>query len=222
MKSVYDPQSDGMWMYGGWDHTYSQQLWFLQWSQPTQVAPIVTTQAVGLPGQASIQWQLPTRARSGATIQRSVDGMHWSSIGTRLPGGLQLPFVDRAVTPGALLAYRAVVATPGNSMASAPVWVTIPASVATPPATAPAFALTATGDASLPGRIAVRCTLPARAIARVELVDVAGRLRDSRDLSSFGAGDHRVELGRALEAGVYFVRLASGDRRASLKSLVLR
>jgi hypothetical protein len=219
MKSVVDPAADGMWMYGGWDYSYSQELWFLEWSQPVTTAVIANTHAEALSDRANLQWKLPGATRGNATIERSTDGVAWKRIGLRLPSGIDLPFTDRTVTPGRQYAWRSVVATPGKDMASAPVWLTIPTDG---PAPAPiAFGLFPAGAASQPGAIAVRCALPSRGRARVQLVDVAGRVRDTRDLSGM-QGDLRIELGRNLESGMFFVRLDGMGRTAGLKRVVLR
>lgn len=221
MKTAYDASADGMWMYGGWDWTYSQQLWFLQWSQPVEPLPVATQQAFATADRAVLQWQLPTRARPAALVQRSTDGVHWRPAGRMLPAGLTLPWSDRAVTPGESYAYRMLVSANGRSMASTPVWVTIPnANTGVTPPTSLAFALRAAGTASRSGAVALSCSIPAGASARLELLDVSGRVLDSRAWS--GAGERRVELGGGLAPGVYFARLTSGAHSASLKSVVLR
>ena len=221
MKSVYDPGADGMWMYGGWDHSYSQQLWFLQWSQPTAPLAIATTDAQGHADRATLQWQLPSTPRSGVTIQRSTDGIHWTRVAARLPGGGSLPFTDRSVTSGASYAYRAIVNVPGKSMASAPSWITIPGNVGVETPGTVAFGLSSMGSPSRSGRAMVRCALPSRAAGRVDLLDVAGRVIDTRDLSIFAPGVHPIMLGRSLKSGMYFVRLVHGTRSATLKAIVL-
>ena len=218
MKAVLDPQADGMWMYGGWDYTYSQELWFLQWSQPTAPATILSTQADAFADHVTLGWQLPGATHASATIQRSTDGVTWKRVGMRFPNGLSLPFTDRGVSPGLHCAWRSVVAAPGNTMASAPVWLTIPA--AAPPSRPIAFGLRL-GAARRPGSIAVTCALPTAGPARVQLLDVAGRVRDARDLSGM-KGELPIELGRNLESGVFFARLEGMGRVARLKTVVLR
>src|SRR5258708_5891399 len=104
-------------------------------------------------------------------------------------------------------------------MSSDPAWLTMPVTGVAP--TAVAFGLRRAGTVSL-GSLVVLCSIPQRAPGRVVLLDVSGRLRDSRDLSAFGSGEHRVELGRGLEAGVYFARFTSGARTAAIKGIVLR
>jgi hypothetical protein len=62
----------------------------------------------------------------------------------------------------------------------------------------------------------MRFTLPSDAPASLELFDVAGRRVVGREVGSFGAGHHTVDLaGRAkAESGMYFVRLQQGGARA--------
>jgi hypothetical protein len=210
-----------MWMYGGWDYTYSQQLWFLQWSTPSAPMAIASTGAQAQSDRATLQWQLPISAKTRVTIERSSDGTNWIRVGARLPNGLTLPFTDAAVAEGASYAWRAVVTTPGRSMASTPVWLTIPTAsgVGSGPID---FGILPDARASRAGAIAVRCVLPARGAARVSLLDIAGRVRDRVDLTAAGPGGHRVELGRNLESGVFFVRLEAGRRNAVAKRVLLR
>lgn len=64
------------------------------------------------------------------------------------------------------------------------------------------------------GRLPVHFTLPPGVgAATLDLVDVSGRVVESRAVGSLGAGGHRMELsgGRRLPAGVYFLRLAHGN-----------
>ncbi len=219
MKAVYDANADGLWMYGGWDWTYSQQLWFLQWAKPVAPAAVTTLQAFGTGDRAVLQWNLPERARPAALVQKSRDGVRWSPAGRLLPSGLSFGWSDRHVTPGASYAYRTVVTANGRSMASSPVWVTIPngSTGVTPPAVA--FTLRRSGSASRAGAVALACSIPDGAPARLDLLDVSGRVLDSRRWT--GAGERRVELGGGLAPGMYFARLASGSRSASLKCVVL-
>jgi hypothetical protein len=219
MKAMADPDLDGMWVYGGWDDTYSQELFFLQWSDPSAPAAIATASAQAQADRADFDWQLPTRARSTVTIERSDDNVHWHTVGDLLPGATDVAFSDRSVAAGHRYAWRAVVRAGGTRMASAATSLTIPGSsgVDSEPV---AFGLRLAGGFR-PGSIAVSCALPRQAAGRLELFDVKGRVRAALDLSSLGAGEHRVELGQGLEAGIFFVRLSSGGRRATLKGVVL-
>jgi hypothetical protein len=65
--------------------------------------------------------------------------------------------------------------------------------------------------------------LPAAAPARLELVDVRGRMIAARDIGSLGAGRHVVDLAgeRKLGAGIYVVRLTQGSLQRTTRVVVL-
>src|SRR5262249_15760269 len=56
---------------------------------------------------------------------------------------------------------------------------------------------------------------------RIQLLDLAGRRLDSREIGSLGPGLHAVALQGATRGGVYFVRLEQGERILDRK-VVLR
>ncbi len=67
-------------------------------------------------------------------------------------------------------------------------------------------------------------SLPEAGAARVDLLDVMGRRVWSRDLSSLGVGEHKVQLDgiAALPAGVYLARLTQGERIAVARVAIVR
>ena len=66
-------------------------------------------------------------------------------------------------------------------------------------------------------------TLHGGAAARLELVDLLGRVVVSRDLGAQGPGRHEVVLDRSRTApGVYWLRLVEADRTASARVVLLR
>ncbi len=75
-----------------------------------------------------------------------------------------------------------------------------------------------------PSRGALRLDLSigAGGAASIELVDLAGRRVATRNLGSFPAGNHSVELRESLPSGVYLVRLVQGGRARVMKAVVLR
>jgi len=72
------------------------------------------------------------------------------------------------------------------------------------------------------GALAVEFSLPDNQSAKLSLVDVAGRLIDSREVGSLGSGRHTVNLGNNLARGMYFVRLTHDRDQARMKTTVLR
>jgi len=73
------------------------------------------------------------------------------------------------------------------------------------------------------GRMAVTFVLPIAAPARLELVDVRGRMIVVREVGSLGAGRHVVDTAgeRRLPAGLYLVRLTQGGLRRTARAIVL-
>jgi hypothetical protein len=73
------------------------------------------------------------------------------------------------------------------------------------------------------GRMEVVFVLPIAAPARLELVDVRGRMIATRDIGSLGAGRHVVDLaaGRKLASGLYVVRLTQRGMQRSTRAVVL-
>ncbi len=73
------------------------------------------------------------------------------------------------------------------------------------------------------GAMLLRFTLPGDAAASLELFNVAGRRIVAREVGSFGAGRHAVDLaaGRRLDTGIYFVRLQQGGNARVQRVVVL-
>ena len=73
-------------------------------------------------------------------------------------------------------------------------------------------------------RLTVAFALPDAGPARLELLDITGRLLASRDVGGLGAGLHEVDLaeGRVLPPGVHVVRLTHGTLTLTRKAIVLR
>jgi hypothetical protein len=69
----------------------------------------------------------------------------------------------------------------------------------------------------------VSFTLPDAAPARLELIDVAGRVVLRQDVGHLGAGRHDVALrGRSLAAGVFWLRLTRAHRSVASRVVVTR
>jgi hypothetical protein len=95
-----------------------------------------------------------------------------------------------------------------------------------------ALAVDATGDGTLDlaldasrandGTVRVEFALPDRGPARLDLVDVVGRLVETSDVGSFGPGRHAFTLGRDLRSGIYLVRLTHERGQMRAKVAVVR
>ena len=74
------------------------------------------------------------------------------------------------------------------------------------------------------GRLGIAFSLADGPAARVELLDLAGRMVFTRDLRGWGPGDHVLTIGddRPLAPGIYLVRLKQAARRFEMKAVVTR
>ena len=88
----------------------------------------------------------------------------------------------------------------------------------------PSLGVRVLGARPVVGSPEVELTLGTGAPARVEVLDVAGRRIESRDLAGLGAGPHTLRLGasEALAPGLYWLRLTQDGREARARMLVLR
>jgi hypothetical protein len=126
---------------------------------------------------------------------------------------------DDAGTAGS---YYEVTAVDVNGNESAPAALT-PAQTAGVGEAPLAFALGRVSNPSPDGLVRVSFTLPAAGAATLELLDVGGRRVAAREVGALGAGAHKVALAgeRRLAAGVYFVRLTQGAKRATARVTIL-
>jgi len=82
----------------------------------------------------------------------------------------------------------------------------------------------ATPNPTPAGRLRVEFSLRDGSPARLELVDVAGRVLTTRQVGSLGPGRHALDVseGRALRPGMYFLRLTQGGSEVRARAAVLR
>jgi hypothetical protein len=98
-----------------------------------------------------------------------------------------------------------------------------PVAVGTP-GLAPPFAIEAAYPNPAPHAIQVRVSLPDESPATLELLDLAGRILDRREVAGLGRGVHAIELGRVahLAPGIYLVRLSHGTQTQTARVAALR
>jgi hypothetical protein len=102
-----------------------------------------------------------------------------------------------------------------------PVPVVVPCGLAPPPNPA-AIALSTFMPNPGSGAGLVRVTLRTGDRATLEILDLAGRVRVRRDLTSLGPGTHVVPITDKLTHGIYLLRLTQAGHEASAKGVVLR
>src|SRR5262249_18347313 len=87
----------------------------------------------------------------------------------------------------------------------------------------PALAVRVRGPQPIAGAPEVELVLGSEAPAQVEVLDVAGRRIQSRDLAGLGAGAHSLRLDAGgFTPGLYWLRLTQGGREARARMLVIR
>jgi hypothetical protein len=118
----------------------------------------------------------------------------------------------------------------GSSMWKPDTWALTLEDISTPvllslvrPKPGGAFALDGLRPDPAVGDLMASFTLPSAAAARLELLDVAGRVRIARDVGTLGAGRHVVRLGGegAVPSGIYWLRLTQGRRVLTARATVL-
>ena len=74
------------------------------------------------------------------------------------------------------------------------------------------------------GSVSVAFTLVDESPARMDVLDVAGRVVATHDVGSKGAGEHSIELagGAHLAQGIYFLRLRQGTGEARTRMVAIR
>jgi hypothetical protein len=162
-----------------------------------------------------IAWQ-SGRSNPTAALERCSGSGDWHELAELTRDGLgRFSHVDRNVVAGERYGYRlrfqdrAVVEYAGET------WVEVPGTdqLSLAPLASPSRAV-----------LDVRFSLPDAADATIELLDVSGRVLCRMPVGERGAGMHRVTLNtdRALQAGMYFVRLSQGANAVVKRVSVLR
>ena len=166
--------------------------------------------------QASLCHHLGADTRtSNVTLERSGSDWVWSTLATLTRDGRgEVAYEDLDVRAGGRYGYRLRILTAQGAELAGETWVDIPSEAR----------LSLGGAVPNPAidRLVVSFALASAESATLDLLDIAGRRVIHRDVSAFGPGLHRVDLGSTygLEAGIYLLRLSQGSgsqvRRISL------
>lgn len=147
-------------------------------------------------------------------VERRQSSGEWTRLGPAVVTGDLASYHDESVVAGERYAYRLIVSSGAREEALPETWIDVPA--------ASAFELEAVrpNPSSSSERLVFQLT-DSRP-ARIEVLDVSGRVRYRREVGSFGAGRHVIALDRPeMAPGLYVVRLVrERDTRARTFTLI--
>lgn len=166
-------------------------------------------------GRVQLDWFAADAAGLSASVERRSEGSDWLVLGSATSDGSgHLRYEDRAVSAGTRYAYRLGYVENGVERFSAETWVEVPALK---------LALDGLRPNPAVGELAASFTLQSGAPARLQLLDVAGRVWLTREVGALGAGNHVVRLGgEAVPAGMYWLRLTQAGWSLLARGVVVR
>lgn len=170
--------------------------------------------AESTPGAVALRWSV-SGSQGGERVERRQAHDEWAPAGTaRLVSPDLLEFTQSGLEEGRY-AFRLLTSVEGRSQATPEVWLDVESG-------AP---LRLSGFRPNPASSAATLvfSLPDDRAARLELIDVKGRVVHSRDIGGLGPGSHSLTLSNdaRLAAGMYWIRLTHPERTLIAKGLVL-
>ena len=180
---------------------------------PTPMA-IALVGSRAMPGLVEIRWYGASMAGVTATVYRRFKATAWSPIaGIAGNGTGTLRFEDTTVQPSTRYGYRLGVRESGTERFYGETWVDVPSLT---------LALEGLRPNPAVGELVASFTLPNGSPARLQVLDVAGRVWLAREVGDLGAGSHLLRLGGAVPAGIYWLRLTQGGRSLLARGVVVR
>ncbi len=193
-------------------HQMSDIGW-IDFATPVLIAP---GRVLAEAGRVRVEFYSSEASTRAWTAYRSLDGQAWESLGApRIMGGT-IVIEDATVAAGQRYAYRLGSYTGSQEEFSETVWAIVPNDLM--------FALHGAQPNPATGPLAVSFSLASNASARLELINVAGRLMYSKEVGDRGPGRHTVplDLSQKLDAGVYFLKLTQNGKSLKAPVTVVR
>jgi hypothetical protein len=193
-------------------HQMSDIGW-IDFATPVLIAP---GRVLAEAGRVRVEYYSAEASTRAWTAYRSTDGATWESIGAPRALGNLLVIEDESVVSGQRYAYRLGSYAGASEEFSETVWATVPSDLM--------FALYGAQPNPVTGPFTVSFALASAAPARIDLVNVAGRLVMSKEVGDRGPGRHTVplDLQRKLDAGVYFLALTQNGKTLKAPVTVVR
>ena len=156
--------------------------------------------AAARPEEVELTWYAP--GVPAALVQRAEAESDWTTLATvDRDGSDMIAWTDRSIVAGSRYGYRLV---DDSGRPHGETWVDVPSRHR--------LALAGMRPHPAVDGALVMLSLPLRAPARLDVLDIAGRRVASRDVGALGPGTHSVRIAELdrLPAGVYLLRLAQG------------
>ncbi len=165
-------------------------------------------------GHPQMTWYSADGANERMNLYRRAVPGDFELVGPVYADGTgMITYTDAAALPGHSYEYQIGLFNGGVEHRTGNVWVDVPLGLT--------FGLRRLADTGRgPMRFAV--TLTAAAPAKLELVDVTGRLVSSQDLAGLAPGEHQVTLQASARPGVYWARLSQAGKMVSTKVALVR
>jgi len=196
--------------------THGRGMWERGIDTPTNAVVSVVGYEIG-EGRVKLEWSIPDGAGIPVHLYRRPVPGDWEQIASlNVDAGGRLRFEDATADAGRSYEYALGMMENGREAFYGQVWVDVPLAAELP--------LGRIAPNPSRGRFTVSLSLAASAPATLEVVDVSGRRVLAREVGSLGPGAHEIDLGRdrALETGVYWVRLTQAGRTFSRKAVVVK
>ncbi|HET7225275.1 MAG TPA: hypothetical protein VFK69_06110 [Candidatus Eisenbacteria bacterium] len=164
-------------------------------------------------GHVDLEWL--TSGVGPLAVQRRELGAPWIVLGSTSPDGAgHVVWTDSEVNAGHRYAYRLTWTSSTGQQTSPEVWVDVPTG----------YRLELAGFTPNPATSVPRVTftLPDASPARVQVLDVTGRMVLDADVASLGPGRHTIAIDRDLAPGLYWLRLNSAGHELRTRGAVIR
>jgi hypothetical protein len=169
------------------------------------------------PHHVELSWYGASLAGGSATVYRRAGETAWTAVASIASDGTgRFMFEDVDVRPGARYGYRLGIRVGGVEAFYGETSITVPDEWV--------LGLAAPVPNPAGDRLAITLTLPSDAPARLEVIDIAGRVVALRDGRSLGAGRHVVAFAEAARwrSGIYLLRLTQGARSVTARACIVR
>jgi len=166
--------------------------------------------------EVELDWAAPGRPNLQATVYRRQSLGPWESrASVRADAAGRIHFTDLQVEAGRDYGYRLGWIDQASEQFNAEVRVGVPGA---------SLALAGSRPNPSDASLTVAFSLPDASPARLELLDVTGRLIRRLEVGTLGAGDHVIAMGSGLDIrpGIYVVRLARGGDTRSARVAVIQ